>query len=185
MTITVDQVRELRNRTGAGVLDAKNALEAAGGDMEAAALALREKGFAAAAKKATREARQGQVASYIHGSPGRVGVLVEVNCETDFVARTDAFRTLVQNIALQIAATNPTWVNVEGIPAEVLAGPHETEDGQPLAEDTWLEQVVLLRQPTIRDASLTVADLVTQAIAEVGENIVVRRFARFELGEQV
>ena len=201
MAIPTHQVKELRERTGAGILDAKNALESTGGDMEQAIQILREKGLAAAAKKATREAREGHVLAYIHGNPGRVGVLVEVNCETDFVARTDDFRALVHNVAMQIAAANPQWVTDADVPADVMAHERATFEAQ-LANDEanakkppqilakivdgkinkWLDESVLLRQPFIRDNDLTVSALVTNAIAELGENIVVRRFTRYELG---
>jgi elongation factor Ts len=198
MAISIDQVRELRERTGAGVLDAKKALETTSGDMDAAIQLLREKGLATAAKKAGREARDGQVVSYIHGDPGRIGVLLEINCETDFVARTETFRELARSLAMQVAAANPQWVSDEAVPAETLEAERETfraqqaESGKP-AEivdkivggkvEKWLDEVVLLRQPFIRDNDLTVGQLVTNAVAELGENIVVRRFARFELGD--
>lgn len=200
MTITVEQVRELRERTGAGVLDAKKALETTGGDMDQAIQLLREKGMAQAAKKAVREARDGMVLSYLHGEPARIGVLLELNCETDFVARTPRFRELAHNIAMQIAAANPQYVREEDVPADLL----EQERGivrSQMAEEKkppevmekivagklgkWLDELVLLRQSYIRDDSVAVGQLVTNAIAELGENIVVRRFARFELGEQV
>ena len=202
MTITTDMVKVLRERTGAGILDAKKALDAFGGDMDQAALHLREKGLAAADKKSSREARQGLVYSYIHGDPGRVGVLVEVNCETDFVARTEAFRELTRNIALQIAALHPRYVREEDIPADISE--HErgiftaqlTEDkammGKPDAVKAkivdgklgkWMDEVVLLRQSYVKDLDKPVGELVRSAMAELGENIVVRRFVRFELGE--
>ena len=200
MTITVEQVRDLRERTGAGVLDAKKALEATGGDLDKAIQILREKGMAQAAKKASRAANQGMVLSYLHGAPARVGVLLELNCETDFVARTPRFQDLAHNLAMQIAAASPRYVREEDIPAEVLEGeraialaqmadqkkPPEIMDkivAGKLAK--WLDDVVLLRQPYIRDEDVQVGSLVTEAIAELGENIVVRRYARFELGEQV
>jgi len=200
MTITVDQVRELRERTGAGVLDAKKALESASGDMDQAIRLLREKGMAAAAKKASREAKDGVVLSYLHGSPARLGVLVELNCETDFVARTPQFQQLAQNLAMQIAAANPQFIREEDVPEAELERERSIARAQ-MAEQKkppevlekivegklgkYLEQTVLLRQPYIRDESVKVGDLVTGAIAELGENIVVRRFARFELGEGV
>jgi len=200
MTITVDQVRELRERTGAGVLDAKKALESASGDMDQAIRLLREKGMAAAAKKSSREAKDGVVLSYLHGSPARLGVLVELNCETDFVARTPQFQQLAQNLAMQIAAANPQFIREEDVPEAELERERSIARAQ-MAEQKkppevlekivegklgkYLEQTVLLRQPYIRDESVKVGDLVTGAIAELGENIVVRRFARFELGEGV
>jgi len=200
MTISVEMVRDLRQRTGAGVLEAKNALESAGGDMDRAIQILREKGVAKAAKKADREAGDGMVTSYIHGSPGRVGVLLELNCETDFVARTDRFAELARGLAMQVAAASPSWVDVGDVPEDVLASERailakqlEGENKPPeILEkivtgrlDKFYAENVLLRQPFIRDDSVTVGELVTQAIAEMGENIVVRRFQRFELGEKV
>jgi elongation factor Ts len=200
MTITVEQVRDLRERTGAGVLDAKKALEATGGDMDQAIQVLREKGLAQAAKKASREANQGLVLSYLHGDPPRLGVLLELNCETDFVARTARFQDLAHNLAMQIAAANPRYVREEDIPAEVLEGERHIVQAQMADQKKppevlekilagklgkWLDEVVLLRQPYIRDEDVKVGSLVTAAIAELGENIVVRRYARFELGGQV
>jgi elongation factor Ts len=197
MAISIEQVRELRERTGAGVLDAKKALESTDGNMDAAIQMLREKGLATAAKKAGREAGEGQIVSYIHGEPGRIGVLLELNCETDFVARTDAFRDLARAIAMQIAAASPRWVTVDDVPAEARQAEADTfraqqaDSGKPpeIVEkivdgrvEKWLEEAVLLRQPYIRDNDRTVGQLITDAIAELGENIVVRRFARFELG---
>jgi elongation factor Ts len=204
MPITTEQVKELRQRTGAGVLEVKQALEATGGNMDAAAELLREKGLVKAAKKAERQACQGHVASYIHGDPGRVGVLVEVNCETDFVARTEGFRSLVHEVAMQIAATNPHYVTEADIPPGTLEQKRAAVLGQVQAEaveakkpkppeitarivdgklNKWLDEVVLFRQPYIRDDSQVVGQMITTAIAQIGENIVVRRFARYELGE--
>ncbi len=204
MAIAIEHVRDLRERTGAGVLDAKKALESANGDMDQAIQILREKGLATAAKKSTREANDGTVTSYIHGEPGRVGVLLELNCETDFVARTDKFQTLAREIALQIASMSPAWVAVGDIPEDVLS--HEratltaatTQDKQYAGKppemvekivsgkiDKWLDEVVLLRQRFVKDNSRTIGDLITAAIAEIGENIVLRRFARYELGERL
>ncbi len=197
--VTTDMIRELRERTGAGILDAKKALEAHGGDIEKAIQQLREQGLAKAAKKAMREAAEGRVYSYIHGDPGRVGVLVEVNCETDFVARTPAFQNLCHSIALQIAAAAPSYVSPEDIPADVLDNERlvflkQLEGDKKPAEikdkiiagkiEKWYTESVLLRQPYIKDDSQTVQDLVMAAIAELGENIVVRRFSRFVLGEK-
>lgn len=200
MSITIEQIRDLRQRTGAGILDVKKALEEVSGDADAAIQLLRERGLAKAAKKASREATQGRVASYIHGDPGRIGVLVEVNCETDFVARTPGFRDLVQSIAMQIAAASPEWVTDEDVPGEVMERERSTILAQMAGENKppqvmekiiegrlnkWLDETVLLRQPSIRDNDITIGKLVQHAIAEMGENIVVRRFARFVLGEQV
>jgi elongation factor Ts len=199
MAITTDQVRQLRELTGAGVLEAKKTLEATNGDIEAARQILHEKGIDKAAKKATREAREGRVVSYVHGDPGRIGVLLEINSETDFVARTSAFQELAHNLTLQVAASKPQWVGEGDIPAAELAARRAEYDAEATAAnkppevvgrivqgklDKWLDEVVLMRQPYIRDDQLTVEQLVVRAIAEIGENIVVRRFARFELGER-
>ncbi|HCV00191.1 MAG: elongation factor Ts [Dehalococcoidia bacterium] len=159
-------VKELRDTSGSGVMDAKRALEEANGDMAAAANILRERGLAAAAKRAERETGQGVVDTYIHAG-GRIGSLVEVNCETDFVANTDEFRTLVHEIAMQVAAMNPSVVSAED------RGP-ELEGSD--------EEIVLMNQPWVKDSSKTILDLVQDSMAKTGENIRVRRFARFELG---
>ena len=161
-------VKELRDRSGAGVMDAKRALDEADGDMERAAALLRERGLAAAAKRAERETSQGVVDTYIHAG-GRIGALVEVNCETDFVANTDEFRALVHEVAMQVAAMNPAVV----APANRVGRP-ELEGAD--------EEVALLSQPWVKDGSKTVGELVQDAVARTGENIRVRRFARFELG---
>jgi elongation factor Ts len=198
--ITAAMVRELRDRTSAGMMDCKRALEEAGGDMDKATAFLRERGLAAAAKKAGREAREGLVSSYIH-TGGRVGVLIEVNCETDFVARTDQFQDLVKMLAIQVAGLSPRWVDTDAIPAEELAA-KRAELAAVLANDAsmatkpaeirekvvdgqlkkWFKDVVLLEQP-FRDEERTVRELVTEKIATIGENIQVRRFVRFALGE--
>jgi len=190
-------VKELREATGAGVLDCRKALEAAGGDMQKAALILREKGMITAAKKAGREAREGRVEGYVH--PGsRVGVLVEVNCETDFVARTASFQELAHEIALHIAFANPRYVTAEDVPADVLEAEkakfrqEALSEGKPEAVierivegrlKKFFEETCLMEQPYVRDDQQKVKALIHQAIAQFGENIVVRRFARFELGE--
>lgn len=165
--VTTAMVKALRDETGAGVMDAKRALEEANGDPEAARAALREAGLAAAAKRSDREVRQGLVESYLHG--GRIGALVEVNCETDFVAKTDDFKALARSVAMQVAAMNPAVVASEDREGKEIEG----EDAD----------VVLLAQPFIRDASKTIQDLVNDAIARTGENIRVSRFVRFELGQ--
>lgn len=152
--------------TEAPIIECKRALEETGGNLEAAVAVLRERGVAAATKRAQREVRQGLVDTYVHGD-GRIGAMVEVNCETDFVARTDAFRTLAHDLALQVAATNPIYISRE----ELLAD----SDGDP-------KELCLLEQPFIKDPSRTVQDLIVDAIAKTGENVRVRRFARFELG---
>jgi elongation factor Ts len=164
--VAAASVKELRELTGAGMLDCKAALEDADGDFEKAKDILREKGHAAAAKRADRATAEGVVQAYLHHD-GRLGSLVEINCETDFVARTDDFRRLVQDIALQVAATNPSYVAPDDVP--------EDTDGDP-------EELCLLPQTFIRDESVTIQDLVQEAIRKTGENIRVRRFARFELG---
>lgn len=196
--ITAEQVRELREKTGAGLMDCKAALEAAQGDMERAIDHLRKKGLADVAKKAHREAREGVVASYIHAG-GKIGVLLEVNCETDFVARTEDFQVLVKDLAMQVAAASPIWVSREEVPAEVVEREREIYrqqmEGQkkpPQVLDKIVEGKIekfyeiqcLLDQPFIRDSSgkTRVKDLVIRLSAKVGERIVVRRFARFQVG---
>jgi elongation factor Ts len=194
--ISAEAVKQLREQTGAGFMDCKRALQETGGDVAKAVLLLRERGVAAAAKKSDREAREGLISSYIH-TGGRVGVLIEVNCETDFVARNDQFQKLVRDLAIQVAGLNPQWVDVEDIPAEALAAkraelasdpsvaskPAEIQekilDGQ---LKKWFKDVVLLEQP-FRDEERSVRELVTEAIATIGENIQVRRFSRYALGE--
>jgi elongation factor Ts len=168
-TIPASLVMELRARTGAGVMDCRRALSEAGGDLDRAAALLRTWGVAKAEKKAGRAAREGLVESYVHGG-GRIGVLVEVNCETDFVARTEDFRRLARELAMQVAATDPRFVTRDEVPEEQR-------------DDPDLAQAILLEQPYIRDERRTIADLVTEAVAKVGENIQVRRFARFKVGE--
>lgn len=196
--IKAETVKELRERTGAGFMDCKRALEETGGDLERAVLLLRERGLAAAQKKAGREAREGQVASYIHPG-GRVGVLIEVNCETDFVARTPEFQKLVRDLAMQVAGLAPLYPTVEAIPADVLeakraellADPSVQQKPEQLRGQIvegqlkkWYAQVVLNEQP-FRDTDITVGQLLTDAIARIGENIRVRRFARYQLGEEL
>jgi elongation factor Ts len=194
MTITVDMVKELRGRTGAGVLDCRNALEEVGGDFDKAATLLRKKGLAIAAKKAEREAKEGLVEAYIHGG-GRLGVLLELNCETDFVARTADFRELAHDLAMQIAATNPQYLTPEDIPTDVLEGQRRREreqagDGKPeevverILEGKlkkYYQEVCLLEQPFIKDEGVSIRELMIAKIAKLGENIKIRRFARFEL----
>lgn len=199
MEITTEMIKELRAATSAGISDCRNALVEANGDFQKAVDWLREKGMATAAKRADREASQGVVELYSHGG-GRVGVMVEVNCETDFVARSDKFRELAHELALQIAASAPRYIKAEEIPAEVLE--HEAEiararvkeEGKPdnVAEkivagrlEKFKDEVVLMRQAYIRDESITVEKLVLQAVGAIGENIVVRRFQRWELGESL
>lgn len=167
--ISAAQVKELREQTGAGIMDCKRALLAAGGDLTKAAEILKEQGLARAAKKSERKADQGLVHAYIHAG-GRIGSLVEVNCETDFVQRTDDFKRLVHDIAMQVAATNPRVVGNE---PDLDLGEGESQIAR---ED------VLLQQPFIKDPSINIESLVTNSITRMGENIVIRRFARFELG---
>jgi elongation factor Ts len=196
--ISAELVKELRERTGAGFMDCKRALTETEGDLDKAVVVLREKGLAAAAKKSDRDAREGLVSSYIH-TGGRVGVLIEVNCETDFVARTDEFQKLVRDLAVQVAGLAPLYVDVDRIPAEDLAA----RQAELLADESvqkkpenirpqivegqlkkWYSQVCLLEQP-FRDEDRTVRDLVTEKIATIGENIRVRRFTRYALGEEL
>jgi elongation factor Ts len=195
--VNVAQVKQLREATGTGVLDCRKALLETKGDFEKAVAYLREKGLAAAAKRTGREARQGVLDLYSHGS-GRVGVMVEVNCETDFVARTEEFRRFAHEVALQIAAANPRFVDAADVPAEVLeaerarARERAREEGKP--ENVWdriaegmLEkfyaEACLLRQPYVRDDKRTVGDLLKEAITTTKENILIRRFTRWEVGE--
>lgn len=190
-------VRELRDKTNAGMLDCKKALSESAGDIEKAVVYLREKGLAVAAKKATRSASEGAVSSYIHAG-GKIGVLVEINCETDFVARTPEFQSLVKDIAMQIAASNPQHVRREEVSAEALEAEKQIyraqakETGKPdnvierMVEGKvgkYYQDVCLLEQAFVKDPQRTVGQLVTDAIAKIGENIVVRRFARFQLGD--
>lgn len=189
--ISTDLVKELRTRTGAGVMDCRAALQQAGGDLENAAEILRAKGLATAAKKVGRAASEGLVEAYIH-TGGRVGALVEVNCETDFVARTEVFKRLVREIAMQVTAATPQYVTRDEIPADVLEAQRRqfaTElTGKPSAAvdgrlEKWVQDVALLEQPFIKDETRRVREVITEAIAKLGENIQVRRFARFKLGE--
>lgn len=194
---TLAQVKELRERTGAGVVDCQKALAESRGDVEKAIVFLREKGLAAAAKRAGRTAAQGLVNAYIHGG-GKIGVLVEVNCETDFVARTDEFQRLAKDIAMQVAATNPRYVRrneVSEAERERERGIYRAQtvqSGKPAAVverivegklEKFYSEACLLEQPFIRDPAKTVEQLVKDAVARTGENIVVRRFARFQIGE--
>lgn len=196
MAITAQQVAELRKMTGAGMMDAKKALEESNGDVSQAADALMKRGMAKAAKKADRETGEGLVHAYIHAN-GKLGAMVEVNCETDFVARNEAFQELVRDLALHVSASDPLYVRREDVPEEVVTKQKElfAEDaameGKPadvvekILEgklNKWLEEVVLLEQPFIKDEDMTVNDLVTQKIANLGENIQINRFSRFQIG---
>ncbi len=195
--ITAKMVQELREKTGAGMMDCKRALAESGGDFAKAEEYLRKKGLAAAAKKASRAACEGAVASYIHMG-GKIGVLVEVNCETDFVARTEGFQVLVKDVAMQIAAAAPQWVRREDVPAEIVAKELEIAKAQMRDQkkpeaileriaqgklEKFYEQACLLEQPFVRDDKKKVQDVIAEAVARIGENIQVRRFARFQLGE--
>jgi len=199
MEITTEMIKELRAATSAPMLDCRKALQEANGDFNKAVDWLREKGMATAAKRADRDASQGIVELYSHGG-GRVGVMVEVNCETDFVARSDKFRELAHELALQIAASAPRYLKAEDIPADVLE--HEAEIARARAKEEgkpenvmekivqgrlekFKDEVVLSRQAYIRDESLTVEKLILQTITAIGENVIVRRFQRWELGESL
>lgn len=195
--ISAQMVKELREATGAGILDCRKALMETGGDFEKAIAYLREKGLASAAKKAGREAKDGKVELYSHAG-GRVGVMVEVNCETDFVARTEQFQAFAHDLALHIAATSPRYMDVADVPAEVLeaertiARNRAKEEGKP--EKIWdkiadgrlekfYQDVCLLKQPYVKDESKTIAELLKETISAIGENVIIRRFSRWELGE--
>jgi len=198
LAITAEQVQELRRKTGAGIMDCKRALTECEGDTEKAITLLRKQGQARADARMSRAASEGITASYIHAG-GRIGVLVEVNCETDFVARTDEFQALAHNLAMHIAAETPRYARREEVPAEVLEREKEIfralaqKEGKPekvldrIVEgrlDKFFSEVCLLDQPYVRDDQKTVGEIVKEAIAKLGENIVVRRFVRFQVGEQ-
>jgi len=197
MEISAKMVKELREKTGAGMMDCKNALVEATGDMEQAIVILRKKGLASAQKKASRIAAEGMIGHYIHAG-GKLGVLVEVNCETDFAARSDDFLALVKDIAMHIAAQNPLYVRREDVPAEVLEKEKEIykdqarASGKPanivdkIAEgklESYYEVACLYDQKFVKDLTITVKDLINNSIGKIGENIQVRRFARFKTGE--
>ena len=197
--ITAALVKELRERTGAGMMDCKKALSATDGDLEKAIDFLREKGLAAAAKKAGRVAAEGLVEAYIHGG-GRIGVLVEVNCETDFVAKTDAFKELVKDIAMHIAATNPSYLKREEVPTaeleheQAVLAEQARNEGKPekIIEkmvagriEKYYKEVCLMEQPFVKDPDKTISDLITESIAKIGENVSIRRFTRYQLGEGI
>jgi elongation factor Ts len=197
MSITAAQVKELRDKTGAGMMDCKKALAEVDGDVEKAVEYLRKKGIASAAKKAGRATAQGLVESYIHPGGG-VGVLVEVNCETDFVARTDEFKQFVHDLAMHIAATNPVAVSADDIDADLLAREREIfiaqakEEGKPeaIAEKMvegrlkkFKKEVALLEQPFVKNPDETVEDLLKSKIGSLGENMIIRRFSRFQVGD--
>jgi elongation factor Ts len=198
MAVTTEDIKNLREATGAGILNCRSALEETGNNFEKAVDYLREKGLAAAKKRASREASEGFVELYSHGD-GRVGVMVEVNCETDFVGRSEAFRKFTHEVALQIAAASPQYIREDDIPTKALereekiATARAKEDGKPekiipkIIEGylkKFKDEFVLLRQAYIRDESLTIQDLINENVASMGENIIIRRFARYELGEE-
>ena len=197
--ITAQMVKELRERTGAGMMDCKNALAETKGELEAAVDALRKRGLAAAAKKAGRVTAEGAVGSYIHAG-GKIGVLVEVNCETDFVARTDDFQALVRDIAMQIAAADPRFVRREEVTPDALERERAIFREQALASgkpekvverivegkmEKYYSEFVLLEQPFVKDPDKTVGQLIAEKVGKIGENIQVRRFARYKLGEGI
>lgn len=195
--ITADQVKQLRDKTGAGIMEVKAALAEANGDMEEATTLLRKRGLAQAAKRAGRTTAQGMIGSYIHLG-GKIGVLVEVNCESDFVARTDDFQNLVKEVAMHIAAADPKWVRREDVPAAAIEKEKSIyraqmeNTGKPanvldkIVEGklgSFYSQFVLLDQPSVRDPNVTIAQMVAQTSAKTGENITIGRFARFRVGE--
>ncbi len=197
MTVTAQMVKELREKTSAGMMDCKNALVETGGDMDKAVELLRTKGLASAAKKADRTATEGVVGSYIHGN-GSIGVLVEVNCETDFVARTDEFQALVRDIAMHIAASDPKFLSRDEVTSDDLEAEKRIYRQQALDEgkpekivdrivegkmDKYYSQTVLLEQPFVKDPDHTVEQMIVEKVAKIGENIQVRRFTRYVLGE--
>jgi elongation factor Ts len=199
MEFTAALVKELREKTGAGMMDCKRALTEANGDIERASEVLREKGLASAAKKSGRVAAEGIVESYIHGG-GRIGVLVEVNCETDFVAKNDDFRNFVKDIAMHIAASNPQYVKRDEVPGEIISKEREIVRAQTLNEgkpekivdkivdgriEKFLKEICLLDQQFVKDPDKTVETLVKEKIAQIGENISIRRFSRFVVGEGI
>ena len=196
-TITAADVKKLRDQTGAGMMECKAALQEAGGDIEEATVVLRKRGLAQAAKKSGRTANEGQIGSYIH-TGGKIGVLIEVNCETDFVARTDDFQNLMRELALQVAAASPQYAKRDDVPAEILERERGIYRAQmegsgkpaPVIEKiiegklgSFYEQVVLVDQPSIRDPKVKVEQAIKAAIAKLGENISVARFVRFKVGE--
>ncbi|MCF7803176.1 MAG: translation elongation factor Ts [Candidatus Marinimicrobia bacterium] len=197
MAISAQEVKALRDKTGAGMMDCKRALQEADGDMDAAIEALRKQGIAKAEKKASREANEGLISSYIHPG-GRIGVLLEINCETDFVAKTDEFQDLANDIAMQIAAMTPAAVTRDNVSEELIEKERKLYREQAIDEgkpehiidkivdgriDKFYSEVVLLEQPFVKDNDMTIEELITEAVATLGENIEVNRFVRYELGE--
>jgi elongation factor Ts len=198
MAISAERVKELREKTGAGMMDCKRALAEVGGDLERAIDYLRQKGLSDAAKRTDRTASEGVIGSYIHPG-GKIGVLVEVNCESDFVARTEEFQTLVKDLAMHVAASNPLYLRREDVPEEVIAREKNIyevqakEGGKPekIVErivqgklEKFFQEICLLEQPFVKDPDLSVSQLVSGVLAKLGENIVVRRFQRYQLGGQ-
>ncbi len=198
VTFTAKDVQELRRRTGAGMMECKKALEETAGDMEKAVEYLRKKGIAKAEKRAGRTAAEGVITSYIH-PPGKIGVLVEVNCETDFVARTEDFKTLAREVAMHIASAAPLALDKDGVPAEAVERERRIAEDQVRASgkpdhlvpkivegklEAFYKQVALLSQPWIRDDKKTIGDLIKEASAKLGENVQVRRFVRFQMGQE-
>jgi len=199
MEITSGMVKELRDKTGAGMMDCKAALTASAGDFDQAIDFLRKKGMSAATKRSSKAAKDGTITTYVHMG-GKIGVMVELNCETDFVAKTEQFQVLAKDIAMQIAATNPTYMNPQEIPAEIMEREKEIYKSQLLTEKKpekiwdkiiegkltkFYEEVCLVNQKFIRDDSVTVETLINNMIAKTGENIILRRFVRFQLGEEL
>ena len=199
MNITADMVKELRIKTNAGMMECKEALASSNGDFEKAVDYLRKKGMSAATKRSSKAAKDGTIAYYIHMG-GKIGVLVELNCETDFVAKTEAFQTLAKDLAMHVAASNPIYVRPEEIPADALDREKEIYKSQLVTEKKpekiwdkiidgklkkYYEEVCLLQQKFIKNTDITIETLVNEMIAKTGENIMVRRFARFQLGEEI
>ncbi|ABC77465.1 translation elongation factor Ts [Syntrophus aciditrophicus] len=199
MGITSAMVKELRTKTGAGMMDCKEALTSSNGDFEKAIDYLRKKGMSAATKRSSKAAKEGTIASYIHMG-GRIGVMVELNCETDFVAKTEDFKNTAKDIAMHVAASNPTYVNPDEIPEEALEREKEIYRSQALAEkkpekiwdkiiegklNKYYEEVCLTKQKFIKNTDITIETLINNLIAKTGENVIIRRFARYQLGEEL
>ncbi len=199
MAVSIEDVKKLRKQTGAGIMDCKAALEEADGDLGEAVATLRKKGIQVAAKRDAKQATEGVVYAYIHAGE-KIGVLAEVNCETDFVARTEEFGTFAKEVAMQVAAQQPTWVAPEDVPEEALTREREILTEQALAEGKpdhivakmvegrlkkFYEQHCLMNQPYIRDDSITIADLLNELVAKMGEKLLVRRFVRYQVGEEL
>lgn len=199
MDITSAMVKDLREKTGAGMMDCKEALAASDGDFEKAIDYLRKKGMSAATKRSSKAAKDGTIATYVHMG-GKIGVMVELNCETDFVAKTDNFQAMAKDLAMQVAATNPIYVSPQEIPEDALEREKDIYRSQLLAEkkpekiwdkiiegklNKFYEEVCLVNQKFIKDDSITIATLINNMIAKTGENIIIRRFARFQLGEEI